>query len=68
MDVVKTFIEAVAWSAWWCYFPAGLAGDDPAHDRRPVSIIGTFAVMKLLGFSLNNVSLFAWYWRSHRGG
>jgi len=38
------------------------------RDRRPVSLVGTFAVMKLMGFSLNNLTLFGWSWRSHCRG
>src|SRR5207253_2339011 len=58
-DVITTFLEAVAL--------VGLVVLVFLQDWRamilpmidvPVSIIGTFAVMKLLGFSLNNISLF----------
>jgi multidrug efflux pump subunit AcrB len=59
MDVLKTFVEAVAL--------VGLVVLIFLQDWRamilpmidvPVSIIGTFAVMALVGFSLNNISLF----------
>ena len=30
----------------------------------PVSVIGTFAVLLVLGYSANTVSLLAWCWRS----
>jgi len=35
-----------------------VASDPHPHDRRPVSLIGTFAVFPLLGFSVNTLSLF----------
>src|SRR5205823_152170 len=59
MDVVKTFLEAVALVGLvvLLFLQDWRAMILPMIDV-PVSIIGTFAVMAILGFSLNNVSLF----------
>ena len=59
MDVVKTLLEAVALVALVVLFflQDWRAMILPLIDV-PVSIIGTFAVMSALGFSLNNISLF----------
>jgi len=59
MDVVKTMLEAVALVSLvvLVFLQDWKAMLLPMIDV-PVSIIGTFAVMSALGFSLNNISLF----------
>jgi multidrug efflux pump len=59
LDVVKTFFEAVALVGMvvLLFLQDWKAMILPMIDV-PVSIIGTFAVMGVLGFSLNNISLF----------
>jgi len=43
------------------FIPTKLARDADSDDRGvPVSLIGTFAVFPLLGFSINTLSLFVW--------
>ncbi|MFT3881590.1 MAG: efflux RND transporter permease subunit [Gemmatales bacterium] len=59
MDVVTTMLEAVALVALvvLIFLQDWKAMILPMIDV-PVSIIGTFAIMSLVGFSLNNISLF----------
>jgi multidrug efflux pump len=59
LDVGKTFLEAVALVGMvvLLFLQDWKAMILPMIDV-PVSIIGTFAVMAMLGFSLNNISLF----------
>src|SRR5260221_14543594 len=59
MDVVTTMLEAVALvgAVVLLFLQDWRAMILPMIDV-PVSIIGTFAVMAALGFSLNNISLF----------
>jgi multidrug efflux pump len=59
LDVVKTMLEAVALvgAVVLLFLQDWRAMILPMIDV-PVSIIGTFAVMAALGFSLNNISLF----------
>ena len=59
MDVVTTMLEAVALVALvvLIFLQDWKAMILPMIDV-PVSIIGTFAVMSMVGFSLNNISLF----------
>lgn len=59
MDVVTTMLEAVALVALvvLVFLQDWKAMILPMIDV-PVSIIGTFAVMSMVGFSLNNISLF----------
>jgi multidrug efflux pump len=58
-DVLKTLIEAVlvVGAVVLCFLQDWRAMILPMIDV-PVSLIGTFAVMAVLGFSLNNISLF----------
>jgi len=42
-----------------------VAGVDYSVDRGPVSVIGTFAVMHVFGFSINALTFcLGWCWRS----
>ena len=58
-EVFKTLIEASSWSWSWCWsFLQNWRATIIPMIAVPVSLIGTFAVMAVLGFSLNNLSLF----------
>ena len=49
-----------AWSSWWSFcFCAMAAPPSSPVSPCPVSLIGTFAVMYLLNYSLDNLSLMA---------
>ncbi len=58
-DVVSTLARAIVWSFWLSSFSSrtGAAPSFPAVTI-PVSLIGTFAFVKLLGFSINTLTLF----------
>jgi len=57
-EVVRTFFEAVVLVCWSCSSSAVAAGDRDSDPGGTVSIIGTFAAMHLLGFSINMLTMF----------
>ena len=60
-DTQKTLIDrGRRWSCSWCLFSCATCAPPPIPSVAvPVSIIGSFGAMYLLGFSLNNLSLMA---------
>ncbi len=47
------------WWRWWCWSSCRAGGPSLVPILAiPVSLVGTFAVMWLVGFSLNKLSLF----------
>jgi multidrug efflux pump len=47
------------WSSWWCFFSCAARARPDSRVVVPVSLIGTFGVMYLCGYSVDNLSLMA---------
>ena len=60
-EVVRTLIEASSLFPLWSYFPSGFSLHTYTHCCS-VAIIGMFAFMQLLGFSINLLVVCQSYW------
>ncbi len=59
-DVEHTYSSPSSWSSWSSLFFCGTCQPPSSPALAlPMSIIGTFAAMALLGYSLDNLSLMA---------